>query len=130
MVICSYSLLICKYCIGALVKAFTREFLWIVRISDIYATVQGRRHGSQGPSRLQDLGQGLLLPRPCLDFAGFIYGNSEIGFRFFVKTCDEQLKCFEIPLMAVQVVEFSSGGTKLERFFHWNQQAQSKLLNF
>ena len=32
--------------------------------------------------------------------------------------------------MAIQVVEFSSGGTKLERFLHKNQHTQRKLLNF
>ena len=32
--------------------------------------------------------------------------------------------------MAIQVVEFSSGGTKLERFLPKNQHAQRKLLNF
>ena len=32
--------------------------------------------------------------------------------------------------MAVRVVEFSSGGTKLERFLHKNQHTQWKLLNF
>ena len=32
--------------------------------------------------------------------------------------------------MVVRVVEFSSGGTKLERFLPKNQHAQSKLLNF
>ena len=32
--------------------------------------------------------------------------------------------------MAVRVVEFSSGGTKLERFLNKNQHTQRKLLNF
>ena len=32
--------------------------------------------------------------------------------------------------MAVRVVEFSSGGTKLEIFLHKNQHIQRKLLNF
>ena len=32
--------------------------------------------------------------------------------------------------MAVRVVEFSSGGTKLEIFLHKNQHTQMKLLNF
>ena len=32
--------------------------------------------------------------------------------------------------MAIQIVEFSSGGTKLERFLHKNQHTQRKLLNF
>ena len=32
--------------------------------------------------------------------------------------------------MAIRVVEFSSGGTKLERFLHKNQYTQRKLLNF
>ena len=32
--------------------------------------------------------------------------------------------------MAIRVVEFSSGGTKLERFLHKNQHTQRKLLNF
>ena len=32
--------------------------------------------------------------------------------------------------MAIQVVEFSRGGTKLARFLHKNQRTQSKLLNF
>ena len=32
--------------------------------------------------------------------------------------------------MAVWVVEFSRGGTKLERFLHKNQHPQRKLLNF
>ena len=34
-----------------------------------------------------------------------------------------------VGIMAIQVVEFSSGGTKLE-FFHKNQHTQRKLLNF
>ena len=33
-------------------------------------------------------------------------------------------------IMAVQVLEFSSGGTKLERFLPKNQHIQRKLLNF
>ena len=32
--------------------------------------------------------------------------------------------------MAIWVVEFSSGGTKLERFLPKNQHTQRKLLNF
>ena len=32
--------------------------------------------------------------------------------------------------MAIWVVEFSNGGTKLERFLPNNQHAQRKLLNF
>ena len=32
--------------------------------------------------------------------------------------------------MAIRVVEFSNGGTKLERFFPKNQHTQKKLLNF
>ena len=32
--------------------------------------------------------------------------------------------------MAIRVVEFSSGGTKLERFLPKNQHTQRKLLNF
>ena len=32
--------------------------------------------------------------------------------------------------MAIPVVEFSNGGTKLERFLHKNQHTQRKLLNF
>ena len=32
--------------------------------------------------------------------------------------------------MATQVVEFSSGGTKLERVWHKNQHTQRRLLNF
>ena len=32
--------------------------------------------------------------------------------------------------MAIRVVEFSSEGTKLERFLHKNQHTQRKLLNF
>ena len=35
-----------------------------------------------------------------------------------------------VGIMAIQVVEFSSGGTKLERFLHKNQHTQRKLLNF
>ena len=33
-------------------------------------------------------------------------------------------------IMAVQVVEFSDGGTKLERILSKNQHTQRKLLNF
>ena len=33
-------------------------------------------------------------------------------------------------IMAIPVVEFSSGVTKLERFLHKNQHTQRKLLNF
>ena len=36
----------------------------------------------------------------------------------------------QLPNMAIQVVEFSSGGTKLERFLHKNQHTQRKFLNF
>ena len=32
--------------------------------------------------------------------------------------------------MAIRVVEFSRGGTKLERFLHKNQHPQRKSLNF
>ena len=32
--------------------------------------------------------------------------------------------------MAILVVEFSRGGTKVERFLHKNQHTQRKLLNF
>ena len=32
--------------------------------------------------------------------------------------------------MAVQVVEFSSGGIKLKRFWHMNQHTQRILFNF
>jgi cell division protein FtsW (lipid II flippase) len=32
--------------------------------------------------------------------------------------------------MAIRVVEFSNGDTKLERFLHKNQYTQRKLLNF
>ena len=32
--------------------------------------------------------------------------------------------------MAIQAVEFSNGGTKLERFLPKNQHTQRKLLNF
>ena len=32
--------------------------------------------------------------------------------------------------MAIRVVEFSNGGTKLERFLPKNQHTQRKLLNF
>ena len=32
--------------------------------------------------------------------------------------------------MAIRIVEFSNGGTKLERFLQKNQQTQRKLLNF
>ena len=37
---------------------------------------------------------------------------------------------FDILNMAVRVVEFLRGGTKLEIFFHNNQHTQRKLLNF
>ena len=33
-------------------------------------------------------------------------------------------------IMAIRVVEFSSGGAKLERFLHKNQRTQRELLNF
>ena len=35
-----------------------------------------------------------------------------------------------VHTMAIRVVEFSNGGTKLERFLPKNQHAQRKLLNF
>ena len=35
-----------------------------------------------------------------------------------------------VPGMAIRVVEFSNGGTKLERFLHKNQHTRRKLLNF
>ena len=38
--------------------------------------------------------------------------------------------CACVITMVVQVLEFSSGGTKLERFLHKNQHNQRKLLNF
>ena len=34
------------------------------------------------------------------------------------------------PIMVIRVVEFSSGGAKLERFLPKNQHTQRKLLNF
>ena len=39
-------------------------------------------------------------------------------------------KSTETKGMAIRVVEFSSGGTKLERFLPKNQHTQRKLLNF
>ena len=33
-------------------------------------------------------------------------------------------------IMVIRVVEFSSGGTKLERFLHENQHTPRKLSNF
>ena len=35
-----------------------------------------------------------------------------------------------VPPMAIRVVDFSNGGTKLERFSPKNQHTQRKLLNF
>ena len=35
-----------------------------------------------------------------------------------------------VMVMAIRTVEFSSGGTKLERFLDKNQHTQRKLLNF
>ena len=35
-----------------------------------------------------------------------------------------------LPIMAIWVVEFSSGGTKLESFLPKNQHSQRKSLNF
>ena len=35
-----------------------------------------------------------------------------------------------VGIMAIQVVEFSSGGTKLERLLHENQHTQWKSLNY
>ena len=37
---------------------------------------------------------------------------------------------FRVSVMAIKNVEFSSGGTKLERFLPKNQHTQRKLLNF
>ena len=37
--------------------------------------------------------------------------------------------CNVMALMAIRVVEFSSGGTKVERFLHENQHTERKLLN-
>ena len=36
----------------------------------------------------------------------------------------------KVLAMAIRVVEFSNGGTKLERFLPKNQHTQRKLLNF
>ena len=47
---------------------------------------------------------------------------------------DVNYGCPNLPLtmqgMAIQVVEYSSGGTKLERFLPKNQHTQRKLLHF
>ena len=41
-----------------------------------------------------------------------------------------KLEMIATPIMAIRVVEFSSGGTNLEIFLHKNQHTQRKLLNF
>ena len=45
--------------------------------------------------------------------------------------CEKREKCAIVMyLMAIRVVEFSNGGTKLEKNLPKNQHTQRKLLNF
>ena len=43
---------------------------------------------------------------------------------------NKTIEDFNMPTMAIWVVEFSTGGTKLERFLPKNHHTQRKLLNF
>ena len=91
----------------------------------------------------------ILLPFQCL--IHFVYSNHVIKQNlcekialqicfptYYYRTCVTQswLQCITnlfiiCKLMAILVVEFSSGGgTKLERCLHKNQHIQRKLLNF
>ena len=48
-----------------------------------------------------------------------------VGTRYSIITFG-----LKVLVMAIRVVEFSNGGTKLERFLPKNQHTQRKLLNF
>ena len=52
-----------------------------------------------------------------------------MSVRFPIKS-DITLSDMNMEAMAIRVVEFSNGGTKLERFLPKNQHTQRKLLNF
>ena len=55
------------------------------------------------------------------------YKMSEIRTSSYVWP---QIHMRTLLIMAIQVVEFQTGGTKLERFLPKNQHTQRKLLNF
>ena len=55
---------------------------------------------------------------------GFLLKDYIVLFLWFCDVKDKMIN------MAIRVVEFSSGGTKLDRFLHKNQHTQRKLLNF
>ena len=52
-----------------------------------------------------------------------------LSVRFPIKS-DITLSDMNMEAMAIWVVEFSNGGTKLDRFLPKNQHTQKKLLNF
>ena len=51
-------------------------------------------------------------------------------YRIAYVSTHSSLKCRIMLNMAIRVVEFSSGGTILERFLPKNQHTRMKLLNF
>ncbi len=53
-----------------------------------------------------------------------------LAVNLFIRVSGHPWIINEMNVMAVQVVEFSKGGTKLERFLPKNQHTQRKLLNF
>jgi hypothetical protein len=54
-----------------------------------------------------------------------------LNLSLFTVTFGEKVPSLaKIRGMAIPVVEFPSGGTKLERFLHKNQHTHRKLLNF
>ena len=59
-----------------------------------------------------------ILPEICFTYL-------EVAAHIQNETGAVELVCS----IAIRVVEFSSGGTKLERFLHKNQHTQRKLLN-
>ena len=62
--------------------------------------------------------------------AGEKYITEDI-MKNYIKASIDYLKSKMYPSgMAIRVVEFSCGGTKLERFLPKNQHTQGKLLNF
>jgi hypothetical protein len=46
------------------------------------------------------------------------------------KDINKHMELIKMWVMAIQVMKFSNGGAKLERFLPKNQHTQRKLLNF
>ena len=69
----------------------------------------------------------ILCGRKNFDGSG---GNNHAVERYAHSGFPLAVKLGTITGMVVRVVEFSDGGTKLERFLPKNQHTQRKLLNF